>query len=95
MKKLALTLLTSALVFPSFAGDAGIPDKETLSKAYKGKTYSPYADRSFPGLPLWGDSHLHTSMSFDAGAFGNRLGLDAAYQFARGDEVIASTGIPA
>ena len=30
----------------------------------------------------------------DAGAFGNRLGLDAAYQFARGDEVVSSSGIP-
>jgi hypothetical protein len=31
----------------------------------------------------------------DAGAFGNRLGLDEAYQFARGDEVVASSGVPA
>jgi hypothetical protein len=29
----------------------------------------------------------------DAGAFGNRLGLDAAYQFARGEEVTSSTGL--
>jgi hypothetical protein len=34
-------------------------------------------------------------MSFDAGAFGNRLGIDAAYRFARGDEIVSSTGIPA
>jgi len=30
----------------------------------------------------------------DAGAFGNRLGLEEAYQFARGDEVVSSTGTP-
>jgi hypothetical protein len=29
----------------------------------------------------------------DAGAFGNRLGLDEAYRFARGEEVVSSTGI--
>jgi hypothetical protein len=46
-------------------------------------------------MPLWGDSHLHTDISMDAGAFGNRLGLDAAYQFARGEEVTSSSGIPA
>lgn len=95
MKNLILSLFLASFVLPSFAQDAGKPSKEALSKAYKGKAYSPYAGRKFPSRPLWGDSHLHTSISFDAGAFGNRLGLDAAYQFARGDEVIASTGIPA
>jgi len=31
----------------------------------------------------------------DAGAFGNRLGLDDAYRFARGEEVVSSNGTPA
>ena len=66
-----------------------------LSDAYQGKSYSPYAGRGFPTLPLWGDSHLHTAVSFDAGAFGNRLGVRDAYRFARGEEVVASTGTPA
>ncbi|QIE40827.1 DUF3604 domain-containing protein [Rhodobacteraceae bacterium SC52] len=59
-----------------------------------GKPYSPYADRTFPERPLWGDSHLHTALSMDAGGFGNRLGLDAAYRFARGEQVVASSGQP-
>jgi hypothetical protein len=72
------------------------PDGEkTLADAYKGKTYSPYAARGFPSRPLWGDTHLHTALSMDAGAFGNRLGLEEAYRFARGDEVTTSTGLPA
>lgn len=58
------------------------------------KPYSPYADRDFPERPLWGDSHLHTALSMDAGGFGNRLGLDDAYRFARGEQVNASTGQP-
>ncbi|MCL7992206.1 MAG: DUF3604 domain-containing protein, partial [marine benthic group bacterium] len=45
-------------------------------------------------MPLWGDTHLHTDISMDAGAFGNRLGLDEAYRFARGDEVVSTTGFP-
>jgi len=41
----------------------------------------------------WGDTHLHTNLSMDAGAFGNRIGMDEAYKFARGDEVTSSTGL--
>ena len=66
-----------------------------LSKAYTGKSYSPYAGRGFPSRPFWGDTHLHTDISMDAGAFGNRLGLDDAYRFARGGEVVSSNGTAA
>jgi hypothetical protein len=65
---------------------------ETLSSAYTGKSYSPYANRGFPERPLWGDSHLHTSLSMDAGLFGNRLSPRDAYRFARGEEVVSTTG---
>lgn len=68
--------------------------KDMLSDAYTGKSYSPYAQRGFPSRMYWGDTHLHTALSMDAGAFGNRLGLGEAYRFARGDEVVSSTGIP-
>jgi hypothetical protein len=70
------------------------PD-DMLSPGYTGKSYSPYAGRQTAMMPLWGDSHLHTDISMDAGAFGNRLGLDEAYRFARGEEVVTSTGIRA
>jgi hypothetical protein len=69
------------------------PDKEQIESAYPGKHYSPYSGHSFPmGRPLWGDTHLHTAASMDAGAFGNRLGLEEAYRFARGEEVTSATG---
>jgi hypothetical protein len=58
-------------------------------------SYSPYAGRTFPTRPLFGDTHLHTGMSFDAGAFGARLTPRDAYRFARGEEITASTGQPA
>ena len=76
------------------ASDAGTPTKGKLSAAYTGKAYSPYAKRTFPERPLWGDNHLHTSLSFDAGAFGNRVGLRDAYRLARGEEITASSGQP-
>jgi hypothetical protein len=71
------------------------PAKESLSGLYPGKAYSPYAERNFPDQIFWGDTHLHTGLSMDAGLFGARLGLDDAYRFARGDEVMASSGQPA
>jgi len=70
-------------------------DEGQLDSLYsKGKPYSPFVNREFPERPLWGDSHLHTALSVDAGGFGNRLGLDDAYRFARGEQVIASSGQP-
>ena len=85
-----ITALMTAL--PALAQDAGTPTPEVLSKAYTGKVYSPYAQRGFPEKPLWGDTHLHTNLSMDAGLFGNRLPPRDAYRFARGEEVVSSTG---
>jgi hypothetical protein len=87
-----LSALSLSLLLPAVAQDAGTPTAELLSDAYTGKAYSPYAKRNFPERPLWGDSHLHTSLSMDAGLFGNRLSPTEAYRFARGEEVVSSTG---
>ena len=70
------------------------PSKESLSGLYPGKAYSPYASRSFPDKVYWGDTHLHTRLSADAGLFGNTLGLEEAYRFARGEEVTAASNQP-
>jgi hypothetical protein len=43
-------------------------------------------------MVLWGDTHLHTSLSLDARAFGTTLGPDEAFRFARGEEVTTSHG---
>ncbi|MFT5483975.1 MAG: hypothetical protein ACI9GW_002634, partial [Halieaceae bacterium] len=54
--------------------------------------YSPNLNKSYASNLYWGDTHLHTSLSTDAGAAGNRLGLDEAYIFASGGEVKSSRG---
>ena len=51
--------------------------------------------RNFPTRPLFGDTHLHTGWSFDAGTFGCRLTPSDAYRFARGEEIRATSGQPA
>ena len=88
--------LTMLLLSAATAASAQItPTKDSLTDLYPGKAYSPYADRSFPDKMFWGDTHLHTGLSMDAGLFGARLGLDDAYRFARGEQVMASSGQPA
>ncbi|MEA3411149.1 MAG: DUF3604 domain-containing protein [Pseudomonadota bacterium] len=58
-------------------------------------SYSPYAGRNYPSRVFFGDTHHHTANSGDAFMNGDRLGPEDAYRFARGEEVISSTGIPA
>ena len=95
---LAAVLLCAGLTLPAFAQehtgtDMGTLDKEAADKAFPSKPpYSPYAGRNFPTRPLFGDTHLHTAMSFDAGMFGCRLGPVEAYRFAKGEEVTSSSG---
>jgi hypothetical protein len=83
-----------ALAPPVLADDIGTvgQDRETIEEAFKKPGYSPYAGRSFPTVVLWGDTHLHTSLSLDARAFGATLGPEEAYRFARGEEVTTSHG---
>jgi len=92
-----LTVLLMCLSIPVFASaqhDAGVPSIEVLSELYPGKAYSPWAERSFPSKVFWGETHLHTGLSLDAGLFGNTTGHDTAYRLARGEQVLSSTGQP-
>jgi hypothetical protein len=85
------------LLFLTVSGSAISQDltgsTDHLKDAYSQPNYSPYAGRDFPTHVYWGDTHLHTVLSVDAGAFGNRLGLDEAYRFARGEEVTSAGGL--
>lgn len=74
-----------------FAQDVGTGDKSSIEAALGKRPYSPYAGGAIPNRVFWGDTHLHTSFSMDAGAFGNRLGPEEAYRFARGEEVRSTT----
>ena len=85
---------TLAVATAAKASDMGAPNTEVLEGLYPGATYSPYAQRSFPSNVYWGETHLHTGLSLDAGLFGNILGPEDAWRFARGEEVVSSTGLP-
>jgi hypothetical protein len=84
------------MALPAAGQDAGPLEKDKAEKVHPSQPpYSPYAGRSFPVRPFFGDTHLHTGFSMDAGAFGARLSPRDAYRFARGEEVTASSGQPA
>ncbi|SDJ55792.1 DUF3604 domain-containing protein [Aliiruegeria lutimaris] len=87
-----VAICTTLAAFPASA--QFIPSAESIEGLYPGKTYSPYAQRSFPSKVFWGDTHLHTGYSMDAGLFGNTTGHDTAYKFARGEEVTSASGLP-
>jgi hypothetical protein len=59
------------------------------------KKYSPYSGRTFPTRVFFGDTHHHTANSGDAFMAGDRLTPEQSYRFARGEEVVSSTGVPA
>ena len=88
---LALTA-TAALAQSQHSEYSHSPD--AVAKKFGGPEFSPYAGRSFPTRPLWGDQHLHTEISVDAGTM-VRLSQEDAYRFARGEEVTATGGVQA
>ena len=90
----ALTVL-AVWGFSMGAGSASAQDTPvTIDDFAEDKVYSPYVDRTFPDQVLWGDSHVHTNLSPDAGLVGTTLGPEDAYRFARGEKVISNTGQP-
>jgi hypothetical protein len=87
----ALAALLAAAIPPAWADI--IPAKKPAT--IDGKPYSGPSDKKIPQHVLWGDTHLHTDNSFDAGLFGTRLSPEDAFRFARGETVISTTGVPA
>jgi hypothetical protein len=87
----ACVLVAPALAQDSVTTDVGTIDRETVANVFKEPAYSPYAGRHFPTRPFFGDTHLHTAISMDAGAFGARIDPRGAYRLARGEEIMASS----
>ena len=85
-------ILFALPVFGETYSGYGVDPKDST---FGQKEYSPYLDVGYPQRVFWGDTHLHTSYSTDAGMVGNRLGPDEAYRFARGETVVSSIGVRA
>lgn len=89
----ALTAAVGLAATVSYAQEGEV--QNVLNEQLSAQAMSYSATRVFPDQLLWGDTHLHTKFSFDAGMVGNRLGPDEAYRFAAGETVTSSTGVPA
>lgn len=76
---------------PALAQDVSVPKDEYHAPA---KPYSPYVEDHYPKNVYFGDTHLHTSWSADAGLAGATLGPDIAYRVARGEVIESQTGQP-
>ncbi len=87
----AVGLIVALVAAPATAQDAINP--EGLGGP-PGRPYSPYADRAFPTHVYFGDTHVHTGLSADAGGGGTVLMPRDAYRFARGEQVTSNTGQP-
>ncbi len=74
---------------PWVSGGARSKEKVVGRDAYLG------SDAASAKQAYFGDTHVHTSYSADAAFVGNVLGPDAAYRFAKGEEVVSSNGTPA
>ncbi len=85
-------LAVALLTVPAFGQDLRVDPAGIKPPAPE---YSPYLEHNYPDRVFFGDTHVHTSYSTDAGMVGNRLGPDEAYRFAKGEEVTSSMGVRA
>ena len=86
-------LATFACLISANALADQLPTKEGV-KELAVPQFSPYVGRDFPTRVLWGDTHLHTAVSVDAGTM-CRIGQEDAYRFARGEEITTTHGLRA
>jgi len=64
-------------------------------EAQETEPYSPYVGQDFPNNVYFGDTHLHTSLSFDAyGDCNTTKSPEDAYRFAKGEQVEGHDGTP-
>ncbi len=87
-RNLAIAMLSSCFAAPVLGAEGDSNSHSDQTGINIGQTaYSPYTGRNYPTRVYWGDTHLHTSNSGDAFAYGTRTGPEDAYRFARGEEV--------
>lgn len=91
-----LTLALVGLVFAS-CGDGNTStsaekDSTTVMSSSAPEAVKKVAESSYPDKVLWGDTHLHTSWSADAGSAGTTVGPEQAVRFAMGEEIKSNSG---
>ena len=93
-RRLAAVIASGALAC-AFAPDVATAQGIRMENLDPSRNYSPYPEQTFPNRVLFGDTHLHTSYSTDAGMVGQTVGPEDAFRFARGEQVTSTTGLKA
>ena len=95
MKKTLITTIVIPIALLALAPTVAAQLPPQIVKGVQPE-YSPYVNESFPQRVFWGDTHLHTTYSPDAGMLKNfDLGPEEAYRMARGEQVTANNGMQA
>jgi hypothetical protein len=81
--------LALLLAVDASAQDIQVSDDHHVAKE---SNYSPYVDEHFPQNVYFGDTHLHTAWSADAGMAGATADPETAYRVSRGEVVESQTG---
>ena len=71
-----------------------VPSKDAVVENISQTEFSPYVGREYPTDVFWGETHLHTAVSVDAGTM-CRVGQEDAYRFARGETITTTHGLRA
>jgi len=88
-----LVLAALTIAVPTASAQAQ-PSKDAVVEMMAKDDFSPYVGREYPTQVYWGDTHLHTAVSVDAGTM-CRLDQETAFRFARGEEVTTTHGLRA
>ena len=96
MKKSKRNWLTKSIGFALITlvaiGCGKKSEKDTTAKEEVTTTDGAVVNTEYPEQVYWGDQHLHTSWSGDAGAAGTVVGPEEALRFAMGEEVKSNSG---
>ncbi|MCH7603082.1 MAG: DUF3604 domain-containing protein [Planctomycetes bacterium] len=84
---IAIAIVVTVLSETVTAQDVPPPSEKKI-------TYSPYPEQTFPNRVYFGDTHLHTGYSTDAGMVGCILTPEDALRVSRGEEITSSHGLP-
>lgn len=90
MYRSLLITIAAALMSSSALAQDIMPATENVPPPKE--EYSPFVGDHFPMRVLFGDTHLHTYWSTDAGMAGASLGPDDAYRVSRGETVTSHLG---
>jgi hypothetical protein len=91
---LRAALICAATAVLPFTAGAEAPGEVLPADLMSLDHFSPYAFRDYPDQVLFGDMHIHSNLSPDAGLLGTSLSAGDVYRAARGETVMSNTGQP-